>query len=260
MPEPPTRGTPATDRLAAEMADAMATPRGCNIIHQFLAGANLGTRVRIKFEERRRKWEQEERLAQAQGGASAQGLGPAGEKRAADLRKTRLNFMAAGLALFARTVVTEAGRASLQSKIADLEAEAGASAEPAIVLVLAELRKRLEAVPVADGARLSSPRRSQRLLALFREIQEGRSHLTKWQALQMERSWNVVRKRRLVKIAALRALITDRKMRAASRLELSDDEDDDPDKMEGYPWKKRPSSRSGWTIHRGLGTATVVGR
>ena len=42
------------ETLLADLEDAMSSAAGCSIIQSFLAGANLGTRVRIKFEDKQR--------------------------------------------------------------------------------------------------------------------------------------------------------------------------------------------------------------
>ena len=152
-----------------------------------------------------------------------------------ELRKQRIRFLAAGLSLFARSVSTEAGRALLQARLVELEREAGDSPEPTVRFVIRELRKRLDQIAVAETPPLQDRARSQRLKALFRAIAAGTTQISVWQALQKERSWQHARKNRLIRIAAIKAEVLDRKLRAASHLE---DDSEDDEAMDSGVWRK----------------------
>ena len=70
--------------------------------------ANLSSKARIKFEERKRAWSEAERTEKnrVESGAAAP-LGERGAERVNELRTQRTRFLAAGLSLCVRSLSTE---------------------------------------------------------------------------------------------------------------------------------------------------------
>ena len=70
---------------------------------------------------------------------------------------------------------------------------------------------------------------------MFRAIAAGTTQISVWQALQKERSWQHARKNRLIRIAAIKAEVLDRKLRASAHLE---DDSEDDEAMDSGVWRK----------------------